>query len=168
MENLIFAVVIGLTVYLFVRRMKMLKEQKRRQAEEAANGGPPAEPATMPRLGTPGTITRDQMKLLRKNDFEPSRLWSREEAQLILDSVAYLRGVVKTTTGDADPPLEVQNSLLRLILTDDELREYMYDWGVNVSRDSAGEIVETDLAALPRDEAFAKVERAVLEKWEKS
>ena len=74
MENLIFAAVIALTVYLFMRRLKIMKAQKRRQAEEAANSGPPEDPGSMPRLGNPGTITREQIKLLKENDFEPSRL----------------------------------------------------------------------------------------------
>lgn len=163
MENLIFAVVVGLTVYLFVRRMRMLKEQKRRQAKESADGGPPAEPSTMPRLGTPGTITRDQMKQLRENDFEPSRLWSREEAQLIIDSVTYLRAAVYMVTGETDAPLDVQNKLLKIILTDDELREYMFDWGLNLPRDAEA----PGLPALERDDAFGKVERAILDLWEK-
>jgi hypothetical protein len=80
MESLIFAAVIGLTIYLFMRRIKVMKEQKRRLAEQAASGEPPEDPGSMPRLGSPGTITRAQIKLLKENDFEPSRLWRRGEA----------------------------------------------------------------------------------------
>ena len=162
MESLIFAAVIGLTAYLFMRRMRLLREQKRRAAEEAAGGGPPEDPGTMPRRGSPGTITREQIKQLKENDFEPSRLWSKEEAQLILDAVAYLRAVIYIVTTEADPPIEVQNSLLKLILTDDFLRDYVYEWGLNRTRPDEG----APHPALDRDEAFARVEAAVLEHWE--
>ena len=82
-ESLIFALVIALTVYLFIRRLRLMKQQKKMQAEEEAHGGePPEDPSSMPRLGTPGTITREQMKQLKDNDFTPERQWSTEEAQL--------------------------------------------------------------------------------------
>lgn len=160
-ESLIFALVIGLTVYLFMRRMKILKQQKRRKAEEEALGGPPPEEESMPRLGAPGTITRDQIKQLKANDFEPSRLWSREEAQLILDTVTYLRSAIFMVTGEADPPIDVQNNLLKLILTDDMLREYVYEWGLNRDHEDAS----AEHPELDRDDAFAKVEAAILDQW---
>ena len=162
MESLIFALVIGLTVYLFVRRMRMLKEQKRRQAEAAGNGGEPAETATMPRLGTPGTVTREQLAQLKANDFEPSRLWSREEAKLILDAVTYLRAAIYMVTGETDPPIEVQNNLLRYILGQEDLRDYVYQWGLNRTRDDEA----APQPVLERDEAFAKLEAAILQQWE--
>ena len=164
MENLIFAAVIALTVYLFMRRLKIMKAQKRRQAEEAANGGPPEDPGSMPRLGNPGTITRKQIKLLKENDFEPSRLWSMEEAKLILDTVTYQRAVIYMTTGETDPPIDVQNQLIKLILSNEELREYVYEWGLNRTReeDSAPQPV------LEQNTFFAQVEAAVLELWETS
>ena len=163
MENLIFAAVIGLTVYLFMRRLKIMKAQKRRQAEEAENG-PPEDPGSMPRLGNPGTITREQIKLLKENDFEPSRLWSKEEAKLILDTVTYQRAVIYMTTGETDPPIEVQNKLIKLILGTDEIREYVYEWGLNRTReeDSAPQPV------LEKNEHFAAVEAEVLNLWERS
>lgn len=164
MESLIFAAVIGLTVYLFIRRMRVMKQQKRRQAEEAAQGGPPEDPGSMPRFGTPGTITRDQMKWLKDNDFEPQRLWSKEEAQLILDTVTYVRAIIYMTTNEADPPIEIQNPLLKFILTDDDLRQYVYEWGLNRTRDEN----DSPQPVLERDEQYARVEAAVLEQWEGS
>ena len=155
-ENLIFSVVIGVTVYLFVRRIRLLKGQRRETpiaAEEAAN---------MPRLGNPGTITREQMRSLKENHFQPSRLWSREEAQLILDAVTYLRAVIHETTGDEDPPTEIQNQVLKLILTDEHLRDYVLEWGLNRTHDD----MEADWPTLNRDAAFAAVEKAVRELWE--
>ena len=163
MESLIFAAVIGLTVYLFIRRMSLLKAQKRRKAEIAAGTAvEPEEQASMPRLGTPGTVTREQIKQLKANDFEPSRLWSREEAQLILDGVAYLRAAIAMTTNDTDPPIEVQNSVLRFILSDDELRAYVYDWGANRTREDSAKALPT----LERDAAFARVEAEILRQWQ--
>jgi hypothetical protein len=67
-------------------------------------------------------------------------------------------------TGEASPPIEVQNEILKFILTDDELREYVYEWGLNRTR-------EEDAAPQPvleRDEAYEKVEAAVLQQWESS
>jgi len=164
-ESLIFALVIALTVYMFMRRLRMIKQQKKLKAEEEARGGVPAEdPGSMPRLGTPGTITREQMQQLKDNDFVPEKLWSKEEAQLILDTVTYLRAVIYMVTGEASPPIEVQNEILKFILTDDELREYVYEWGLNRTR-------EEDAAPQPvleRDEAYEKVEAAVLQQWESS
>jgi hypothetical protein len=118
----------------------------------------------MPRFGTPGTITRDQMKWLKDNDFEPQRLWSKEEAQLILDAVTYVRAIIYMTTNEADPPIEIQNTLLKFILTDDDLRQYVYEWGLNRTRDEDG----SPQPVLERDEQYARVEAAVLEQWEGS
>jgi hypothetical protein len=164
MESLIFAAVVGLTIYLFMRRMRTLKAQKRRQAEDAERGGPPEDPGSMPRLGTPGTVTREQIQWLKNNDFEPSKLWSKEEAQLILDTVTYLRAVIYMTTEEADPPLDVQNHLLKFILLDDDLRDHVYQWGLNRTRDEDS----APQPVLEQDEYFATVEAEVLKQWESS
>ena len=162
-ESLIFAVVIGLTVYLFMRRMRSLKAQKRRQAEIAASGAvEEAPPATMPRLGAPGTVTKAQLRELKANDFEPSRLWSKEEAQLILDALGYLRAAIHAKTGDKDAPLEVQNRILRFILADDELREYVREWGLNRTRSESAK----KFPDLPRDDSFARVEAEIMREWD--
>lgn len=164
-ESLIFALVIALTVYLFMRRMRMMKQQKKMQAEEEARGGePPEDPGSMPRLGTPGTITRDQIRQLKDNDFTPERQWSKEEAQLILDTVTYLRAVIYEATGEANAPIDVQNEILKFILTDEALREYVYEWGLNRTRDDQA----APQPVLERDEHYAKIEAAILERWESS
>ena len=155
-ENLIFAAVIGVTVYLFVRRIRLLKGQRRAAPVTAE------EAASMPRLGNPGTITREQMRLLKETDFQPSRLWSMEEAQLILDAVTYLRAVIHETTGEAAPPMEIQNHLLKLILTDEHLRDYVLEWGLNRTHDD----MAAEWPTLKRDAAFAAVEEAIMELWE--
>ena len=163
-ESLIFAAVIGLTIYLFMRRIKIMKARKHLIAEQAASGEPPEDPGSMPRLGNPGTITREQTKLLKENDFEPSRLWSTEEAKLILDAVTYQRAVIYMTTGEADPPIDVQNQLIKLILGNDDIREYVYEWGLNRTRDEDS----SPQPVLERNEFFDRVEAEVLELWEKS
>jgi len=163
-ESLIFALVIGLTVYLFMRRLRLLKKQKKLREEEIERGGPPEDPGSMPRLGSPGTITRDQMRQLKENDFEPSRVWSKEEAQLILDTVTYLRAVIYMATEEADPPIDVQNQLLKFILTDDGLRDYVCEWGLNRTRDDES----APQPVLAKNEHYAKVEAEVLSLWENS
>jgi len=163
-ESLIFAAVIGLTIYLFMRRIKIMKARKRLIAEQAASGEPPEDPGSMPRLGNPGTITREQTKLLKENDFEPSRLWSTEEAKLILDAVTYQRAAIYMATGEADPPIDVQNQLIKLILGNDDIREYVYEWGLNRTRDEDS----SPQPVLERNEFFDRVDAEVLELWEKS
>lgn len=164
-ESLIFALVIGLTVYLFMRRLRLMKQQKKIQAEHGNGGGKISEdPGSMPRLGTPGTITREQIKLLKDNDFVPERQWSREEAQLILDTVTYLRAVIYEATGEANAPIEVQNEILKFILTQADLREYVHEWGLNRTRDEQA----APQPVLVRDNAYSRVEAVVLERWEAS
>jgi len=162
MESLIFALVIGLTVYLFMRRLRLVKRKKQLEASEAQTSGSQSEQGSMPRIGQSGTITREQIKLLKESDFEPSRLWSKEEAQLILDTVTYLRSVIYIVTKEDDPPIEVQNNVLKFILTDDSLREHVYEWGLNRPRDESAMLSQN----LERDDCFEQVKMAVLEQWE--
>ena len=116
----------------------------------------------MPRLGQPGTITRAQMRSLAANDFQPSRQWSREEAQLILDALAYLRAAIKTVTGETRAPVEVQSKILGLILSDDDLRDYVLDWSRNLTREEEDE-AEIEL---PADDRFERVADAIRDLWE--
>ncbi|PPR12038.1 MAG: hypothetical protein CFH41_00071 [Alphaproteobacteria bacterium MarineAlpha11_Bin1] len=164
-ESLIFALVIALTVYMFMRRLRMMKKQKRIRAEEGTGSKRPLDdPGSMPRLGSPGTITREQIKQLKNNDFTPERQWSKEEAQLILDTVTYLRAVIYEATGEATAPIDVQNQILKFILTDNCLREYVYEWGLNQTRDDKAAPQPT----LDHDEFYQQVEAEVLERWESS
>lgn len=156
-ENLIFAAVIGLTVFLFMRRLRLMKERKRQQLQTGDEA-----PSTMPRLGTPGSITREQTQELRRNHFEPSRLWSTEEAQLILDAVVYLRTVIRMRTGESDPPIDVQNRLLKFILSEDDVRQHVLEWGRNRTREDE----RAEHPAIERDEISAKVEKVVMDLWE--
>jgi hypothetical protein len=162
MESIILAVCVALTVWLFMRRQRMKRKQKIIEQQEAQNAGPPQEQKSMPRIGQAGSITRDQMKALKDNDFEPSRIWSKEEAQLILDSVDYLRAVIAQQTGEKKPPMDVQNQVLGFILSDEELREYLLDRARNQTREEAerGKLTPT------QDEHYARVAEFVTGLWE--
>ena len=125
MENILLAVVIGFAVWWFMRNARMMRARRQQlsQPRPDPEGGDAPQPKSMPRIGVPGTITREQMARLRENDFEPLRQWSREEAQLVLDAVTYLRAAIRMVTGEVGAPIEIQNNILGFILGDDELRE---------------------------------------------
>lgn len=165
MDSLLVAFAIGLVVWLLMRRAVYARARRQMEARRGAGPGP-AEDAdatrSMPRIGVPGTVTRDQLARLRRFNFEPSRVWSREEAQLILDAVAYLRAAVRQETGDSDPPVEIQNEVLRQILTDEALREAVQDWGLNRTREEEGE----DRISLAPDETYDRVAAIIEDLWE--
>ena len=162
MESIILAVCVALTVWLFMRRQRMKRKQRIIDQQEAQESGPPVEQKSMPRIGKAGSMTRDQIKALKDNDFEPSRIWSKEEAQLILDSVDYLRAVIAQETGEKKPPMGVQNQVLGFILSDLELREYLLDRARNQTREEAarGRLTPT------QDEHYARVSKFVTGLWD--
>lgn len=106
----------------------------------------------MPRIGKPGTITPAQLQRLQAFHFEPSLEWSREEADLILDAVVYLRAAIEAVTNDRQPPEALQNEVLTFILSDEALRLHVLQWG-NERRKAPVNRRE----ALPRDAHFARV-----------
>ena len=167
MESWIFAVVIGVTVWLFFRNARVMRERRRQQMEARASGGASAEevaePKSMPRFGVPRTITREQMRELKANDFEPQREWSKDEAQLILDTVTYLRAAIRIVTGETGAPIEVQNSILSFILGEDKLRESVLDWSLNRTREEEDAGEDADL---PADETFEAIAAHIRELWE--
>ena len=167
MDSLLIAVAVGLAVWLLMRRAvyrraRRQMEMRRQPAAPGEDASPPEEQKSMPRLGVPGTITRAQMAALRALDFEPMRQWSKEEAQLILDTVVYFRAVIFDETGDDNPPLEVQNRLLGFILTDEELRDSILEWSLNRTREEE----EAERIVLPRDETYDRVADEIAELWE--
>lgn len=157
MESLLLGVTVCVFVWLFMRRLNM----RRQQVAAARTGSDEMQPKTMPRTGTPGTVTPDQLKALRANNFEPSRLWSREEAGLILDALALGRAAIEDETGESDAPLEVQNKVLHFVLGDDELRASLLDWQRNRTRED-----EARGALLPKDESYSRIRAYVRELWE--
>ena len=167
MDSLLIAVAVGLVIWLLMRRAAYARARRQFAARQQMPGTEDAVPSpdgqkTMPRLGIPGTITRGQMAELRALDFEPMRQWSKEEAQLILDTVVYFRAVILDETGDSNPPLEVQNRLLGFILTDEELRDTILEWSLNRTREE----IEAERTVLPRDETYQRVADEVAELWE--
>ena len=132
-------------------------------------GGPPVRSTAvqkpdqkareMPRLGKPGTITFNQMKSLNRNSFAPDKNWSREEAALILDAVKYLRAVCRDIAGNEDgpPPLQVQNHLLRFVLTEQDIRDYIRKWGENRRAAGLGDYAD-DEPVLSRNKQYLRVE----------
>jgi hypothetical protein len=165
MENILLAVVIGFAVWLFMRRTRMMRANKQRMAQPAPDAGAGAapQPKSMPRFGIAGSITRQQITLLKQNDFEPHRQWSKEEAQLVIDSVTYLRAAIRVVTGEAGAPIEIQNNVLGFILGDDALRDSVLDWGLNRTHEEedAGEDVE-----LPDDETFERIAEYIRQLWD--
>jgi hypothetical protein len=147
---------IALGIMVFVAAWFLMKRFRKKPQATAAPGRPTvagqSTGGTMPRLGTPGTVTKVQRERLQSEGFEPSRHWSIEEADLVLDTVVYLRGVWKKAVSRQDAPIEIQNSLLAFILTDPEMREYIRRWGAE-HRDKGGE----GMPAFPRTKIFERV-----------
>ena len=160
-DSVLLFVAIAVVVWLFIRRGRIARQRQLMHAREMQESQPD-EAKSMPRLGQPGTITRAQMRSLAANDFQPSRQWSKDEAQLILDALAYLRTAIRTVTGETRAPVEVQNKILGLILGDDDLRDYVLDWSRNLTREEED---ETGIE-LPADDRFERVADAIRELWE--
>lgn len=113
----------------------------------------------MPRIGDPGTITFNQIQELRRNSFTPDRNWSREEAALILDAVTYVRAVCRDIAGNEDgpPPLEIQNDLLRFILTEQDIREHIRKWGEERREAGADDFDDDEEPDLPQNRQYDRV-----------
>ena len=129
--TVILALLTAVLIWFWVKR--------RRPGLFAGAPKPVAPPAlrTMPRLGRAGTITEEQIDALQRENFTPSAEWSFEEAALVLDAVIYLRAVCAETIGVREPDVGVQNELLALILSDEDLRNHVRKWGAD--RRAAGE-----------------------------
>ena len=149
MSSVVLGILVAVLAWLFMRTRRLRALQR----QQAQNPAPAEKPATMPRVGTPGSVTKDQLRRLKEFHFEPSRHWSREEADLILDSVVYLRAAIAQVTGTADAPEEFQNKILAFILTDERLREYITSWGQN--RRNKGNLEEP--GELVRNEHFERL-----------
>ena len=157
MDSILLGIVVALAVWIFM---------KRRQGNSANLFGglfkglhsrgqpkPTTKRREMPRIGTPGTITDDQVNALKRNLFEPSKEWSFEEAALILNTVTYLRGVCREVLGKEQPPIELQNELFAFILEDQDLRDYIRKWGED--RRKAG--IEGKATRLKQNNQFKRV-----------
>jgi len=140
----------------------LYKIHKRRQQTNDPAAGLVApqrsQPREMPRLGEPGSITFNQIKAMQQNNFDPDKSWSREEANLILDSAKYLLAVCRDVGNEDDgpPPLEIQNSLLKFILTEQDIRDYVRKWGED-RRDKGLDEFSDDEPVLPQNNQYSRV-----------
>ena len=133
MDSILLGILVALAVWLFMKHRQgnsgSLFGGLFSGSRSQVNDKSPPKKREMPRIGTPGTITNEQISALKANFFEPTKKWSFEEAALILDSVTYLCGVCKEVLGKEQPPLELQNELLAFILENQDLRDYVRRWG---------------------------------------
>ena len=138
MDSVILGIFVALAVWIFMKRRRSGKGRGgifSRLFGGSSHVQPPPEippeKRQIPRVGKAGTITKGQIKALKKNCFETTKEWSFEEAALVLDSVTYLRAVCTQIGGKKLPSLELQNELLVFILKDKDLHDYVRNWGNN-------------------------------------
>ncbi len=154
---IVFAFAWGILVLFRIHRRRTAAATHKQASD------PPPAPArvkdkSMPRAGESGSITYNQTRALQRNNFAPDRNWSREEAALILDALKYLQTVCRDIAGDEDgpPPLEIQNALLRLILTGQDTRDYVRKWGED-RRAAGGGDFDDDDPELARNDQYARI-----------
>ena len=151
MNSIIVALFVGLATWIFIKAA-----QKARQRRVVPDNSSVVKQKNMPSIGTPGTITEEQIFLLKKNFFPPAKDWSFEEAALILDATTYLRAVCADVMGAKDQPLKLHNELLNFILADQGLREHVLKWGKD--RRQAG--LTDEKVVLKKNQQFDQVAEA--------
>jgi hypothetical protein len=156
-QTLFYAICAAGVAYL------MFRPRKGRPRRSFFRRGPPTNDptnarGTMPRIGVPHTVTIAQLDQLEQFSFPRERSWSREEADLIIDTVVYLRGVCAEEIDDPEPELRVQNELLHTILGDQDLRDYVRAWGEK--RREEGQ-QGTDPRPMSRNNQYDRVARAI-------
>jgi hypothetical protein len=88
----------------------------------------------MARQGRPGSITDDQVEAREAERFlVPAPLrrlddLSTEEAQAVLDALAYLRAAVTQITSEDNAPTGIENELLATVLTDEAFVAHVGGW----------------------------------------
>lgn len=147
----------------------------RRRPEAAAPAPEPTPDAAdideswpeMPRIGRPGTATDEQVEALIDQRVVPAppcrdlHDYSAEEAQAILDAVAFARAVTAQVTGGEDeeaPPealTALLNELIAETLADDDLRAFALRW----VKSGAPEPIRENTT-------FAKARAVVLRHWQ--
>ncbi|MBM3488153.1 MAG: hypothetical protein FJX67_16225 [Alphaproteobacteria bacterium] len=148
-ENLVLAIIVALMVWAMMRHWRMVQARRAMRTRPASTEPRP----TMPRFGTPGTITSEQIQLLKRNLFDADRGWSFEEAALILDATAYAKALLAAETGRRDHDIDVLNPIFTFIMTDPDLRAYIIEWGRNRAR----RLISGQDAQLRRNEHYARV-----------
>lgn len=148
MDSIALGITVFLAAWFFVKRFKKKSSDAARPSVETNR----AQARSMPRIGTPGSVRKDQRERLKAEGFEPSTHWSMEEADLVLGTVVYLRGVWNKAVSKQTAPVEIQNHLLAYILTDPEMREYIRRWSIE-TKDKGSE----SKSAFPRTKIFERV-----------
>ena len=170
MDTEALVIVVALAWGVLMLRRIHLKRRKRMQQKGSGTGtkgGAAPHPSpndaerSMPRVGTPGSMTRNQQRALSRNNFNPDKQWSFEEAALFLDAVLYLQAVCRNVaeSDDGPPPMEVQNDLLRLILTRQDLRDHVRKWGED-RREMGLKDDDLEEPKLPRNRQYDQVAEA--------
>jgi hypothetical protein len=148
-DSLIAGIAVAIAVWLVLRARRLRRQSGRR-----------SEPRpTMPRIGTPGSATPAQLERLKACHFGQVQGWSREEADLILDAVDYLRAAISEVSRARGASEDLQNRLLAFILGDAALREHVHGWGEARRRMGAAGAP----GRLERDTAFERVARVIRE-----
>jgi hypothetical protein len=147
-DSVALGFMVFLAAWFLVKRFKKKSANPTRRVDKASQ----SQARRMPRVGTPGTVTKDQMERLRAQGFEPSKHWSIEEADMVLDTVVYLRGVWNKAVSKQSAPVEIQNHLLAHILSDPEMREYIRRWGAELREKG-----EDAKPTFPRTKIFERV-----------
>jgi hypothetical protein len=95
---------------------------------------PGGDVPVMARQGRPGSITEDQVEALQAERFlVPAPLrrlddLSIEEAQAVLDALAYLRAAVTQVTAEPGAPTMIENEMLALVLADESFVAHVGGW----------------------------------------
>jgi hypothetical protein len=156
-QGLFYAVCAAGVLFLMFRRRKG-QAPRRSLFRRTPSNEPTDSSQSMPRIGVPHSVTIDQLDQLEQFNFPRERSWSKEEADLIIDSVVYLRGVCAETIDDPEPELRIQNELLKTILTDQDLRDYVRAWGEK--RRAEGQ-QGTDPRPMQRNNQYERIQRAI-------
>ncbi|GIX11073.1 MAG: hypothetical protein KatS3mg116_2783 [Elioraea sp.] len=142
----IIGTILGLLRWLGALALRLLTPwrwfRRRQPAAAPASAVAQAEEdwPEMPRIGKPGSATDEQVEALMELRVVPAppcrdlHDYSAEEAQAILDAIAFARAVTAQVTGgeDEDAPPEaltaLLNELLAETLADAELRAFALRW----------------------------------------
>lgn len=174
----IIGTILGLVRWLAALALWLLMPWRwfRRRPDAVAARAPEPEPAApepaddlpaMPRIGRPGTATDEQVEALMEQRVVPAppcrdlHDYSAEEAQAILDAIAFARAVTSQVTGgeDEDAPPEALTALLNELvaetLADDELRNFALRW----TKSGA-------LTPIRENTTFEKARAVVLRHWQ--
>jgi hypothetical protein len=137
-SDLLFGMVLlFLAIWLAYRGLRSLGRRTRNRKQDSS----PTLQEKLPAIGTAGTVDRNQRRVLRRlavPEIDIKSL-SREQGEILLDSVAYVQSVWESELDrrmtDLSPDLLTQ--ALRIILDHESYRERVVSWhqGLDVEDD---------------------------------